>query len=299
MKQKAILLLGPTASGKTALAIQLANKFNGEIINADSRQFYKQMPIITAMPNEQEFQSALHHLFDILNPDEDFSVAKYLTLAKQKADEIIAKGKLPIFVGGTGLYIKALEFGLSPIPSADEAILQELEDLSFDELMQQLNQLDPQVAKTIKLNDRYRATVALRVIKQTGISIADWHKKPNVNMLDFDFIHLGLNPQREVLYSRINTRADKMIEQGVIAEVKKVLDQYGEQKLNSLTSIGFDIFLSSLKNEISEDKAIELFAQKQRNYAKRQVTWLKNQYPLEHTCDDIQQTLEFVSQRLK
>ena len=299
MKPKAILLLGPTASGKTALAIELANKFNGEIINADSRQFYKKMPIITAMPDEDEFAQASHHLFDILEPDDNFSAAKYINLAKQVAQDITNRGKLPIFVGGTGLYIKALEDGLSPSPRPDAELVKQLNLLSFDELISQLNELDPDVAKNIKLNDRYRAIVALRTIKQTGKSITYWQSLPNTDMLDYDFIHLSLNPEREVLYSRINKRADKMVDLGVIDEVKSLLDEYGEDKLNSLTSIGFDIFVDALKGNIEVDKAIELFAQKQRNYAKRQVTWMRNQYPNEHTCDDLNVTFEFLERRLK
>ncbi|PPR10727.1 MAG: tRNA dimethylallyltransferase [Proteobacteria bacterium] len=299
MKPKAILLLGPTASGKTALAIELANKFNGEIINADSRQFYKKMPIITAMPDDEEFAQATHHLFDILEPDDNFSAAKYINLAKQVAQDITNRGKLPIFVGGTGLYIKALEDGLSPSPRPDAELVEQLNLLSFDELISQLNELDPDVAKNIKLNDRYRAIVALRTIKQTGKSITYWQSLPNTDMLDYDFIHLSLNPEREVLYSRINKRADKMVDLGVIDEVKALLDEYGEDKLNSLTSIGFDIFVDALKDNIETDKAIELFAQKQRNYAKRQVTWMRNQYPNEHTCDDLNVTFEFLERRLK
>lgn len=294
-KQKAILLFGPTASGKTALAIQLAKKFNGEIVNADSRQFYKNMPIITAMPSVEEFAQAKHHLFDILETDAEFSVAEYLKLAKQVSDDIISRGKMPIFVGGTGLYLKALEFGLSDIPNVEKELFNKLNSMNISNLYSELKVLDEEITSKLEPTDRQRIIRALGVIKQTGISLLEWQKKPNKFMLDLDFIHLAINPEREVMYDRINKRAEKMIEQGVVVEVESVVQQYGAENLNSLTSIGFDIFLQAFKGEISMEQACEKFAQKQRNYAKRQITWLKHQFPTEFIHQDLDETFEFVA----
>ena len=295
---KSILLFGPTASGKTALAIELAKQFNGEIINADSRQFYKNMPIITAMPTADEFSQAPHHLFECLETDAEFSVADYLKEAKKVSDEIIARGKLPIFVGGTGLYLKALEFGLADIPNIEKNLFNELNNRSVEDLYNELQQLDSKMAETLKPTDTQRIIRALGVVKQTGTSLLDWQAKPNKGMLELDFIHLSINPEREVMYDRINKRADKMIEQGVIKEVESVIEKYGKDNLNSLTSIGFDIFLSAFNDELTIEEACTKFAQKQRNYAKRQITWLKHQYPSEYTHVELADTISFVKNKI-
>lgn len=296
--RKAILLFGPTASGKTSLAIQLAKKFNGEIINADSRQFYKNMPIITAMPSAEEFGQAEHHLFECLETNAEFSVADYLTRAKQVSDDIILRGKIPIFVGGTGLYLKALEFGLSDIPNIDPALFSALNNRDVAELYTELQSLDPLIAEKLKPTDTQRIIRALGVVKQTGVSLLEWQKKPNKGMLKLDFIHLAISPEREVMYDRINKRAEKMIEQGVVAEVETVVNKYGKDNLNSLTSIGFDIFLQAFNSELSMPEACDKFAQKQRNYAKRQITWLKHQYPTEYMHKDIGETFDFIKDNI-
>lgn len=298
MKPKAILLFGPTASGKTALAIELAKKFNGEIINADSRQFYKNMPIITAMPSVEEFNQAPHHLFECLETDSEFSVADYLQLAKQTSDEIISRGKLPIFVGGTGLYLKALEFGLSDIPNINPELFKQFNLSCVEDLYNELESLDAAMAEKLKPTDTQRIIRALGVVKQTGTSLLKWQEQPNKGMLDLDFIHLAINPEREIMYNRINQRAAKMLEQGVVQEVESVINKYGKNNLNSLTSIGFDIFLSAFNSEIPIEEACEKFAQKQRNYAKRQITWLKHQYPTEYTHQELDDTLKFVKNNI-
>jgi len=297
-KNKAILLFGPTASGKTSLAIELAKKFNGEIINADSRQFYKNMPIITAMPSVEEFNKAPHHLFECLETDSEFSVAEYLELARKASDDIIARGKLPIFVGGTGLYLKMLEFGLSSIPNINKELITELNSMETEELYSKLQGLDKEMSAKLEGNDRQRIIRALGVIMQTGKSLLEWQALPNEGMLNFDFIHLAINPEREVMYDRINMRASKMLELGLIDEVKSVVEKYGQERLNSLTSIGFDIFLEGFNGNLEMPDAIDKFAQKQRNYAKRQITWLKHQYPAELIHEDLNITFEFVQQKL-
>lgn len=298
MKPKAILLLGPTASGKTSLAIELAKQFNGEIINADSRQFYKNMPIITAMPSAEEFAEAPHHLFECLETDADFSVANYLALAKQVSDDIISRGKLPIFVGGTGLYLKALEFGISNIPNVSKDLFNALNSKDINDLYFELKALDKGVSEQLKPTDRQRIIRALGVIKQTGKSLLEWQKLPNEDMLDLDFIHLAINPKREIMYDRINKRAAKMIDAGVSVEVESVISKYGKDNLNSLTSIGFDIFVQAFNNEISIKEACDKFAQKQRNYAKRQITWLKHQYPTDYTHVELKDTIDFVKNNI-
>jgi tRNA dimethylallyltransferase len=298
MKQKAILLFGPTASGKTALAIELAKKFNGEIINADSRQVYKDMPIITAMPSADEFAAAPHHLFNFLDADADFSVGDYLKLAKEKADEVVSMGKMPIFVGGTGFYLKALEFGLAYIPNIEDELFKDLNSQETAILYNKLKNLDINMANKLESNDRQRIIRALGVVMQTSKSLLDWQQEPNVGMLDFDFIHLSINPDRAVMYNRINTRAKKMVDAGVINEVKNLKEKYQADRLNALTSIGFDIFLDSLNNNLNFDDACNKFAQKQRNYAKRQITWLNNQFKTDYEYDNLENTIEYVKNKL-
>ena len=298
-KSKAVLLFGATASGKTDLAIKIAQKFDGEIINADSRQFYKEMPIITAMPSVEEFAAAKHHLFDCLEVGNDFSVAKYLEMAKEVSEKIIAKGKLPIFVGGTGMYLKVLEHGISPIPATDKNLLNDLEKLSTEDLFVKLSQEDYEMALKLTSNDRQRIIRALAVIQQTGKSLLQWQKEELVGALEYDFIHLVINPPRVVLYDRINSRAAKMLGLGVMDEVDRLYKKYGFKRENALTSIGFDIFCDFFEGNISEKKAIEKFAQKQRNYAKRQLTWLKHQYKTDFEHKDLEETFEFLSECLK
>lgn len=297
-KPKAIILFGPTASGKTDLAIKIANKFNGEIINADSRQFYKEMPIITAMPTDEEFAAAPHHLFEILNPEEDFSVADYLDLARKTSEEIISRGKLPIFVGGSGLYLKVLEKGISPIPATESKMLEELEKYNSQELYEFLKSEDFKMAEKLKPNDRQRVMRALAVVRQTGISLLEWQQKEPEGALDYDFINMVIKQPREVLYNRINTRANKMLETGLMSEVETLYKKYKDLRINSLTSIGFVIFVKFFKNEITQQEAIDKFAQKQRNYAKRQLTWLKNQFNVDFEYKDVDSTFEFLQRRL-
>lgn len=295
---KAILLFGPTASGKTALAIELAKAFNGEIVNADSRQLYKNMPIITAMPTREEFAEAPHHLFECLETNAEFSVAEYLKMATQVSNDIISRGKMPIFVGGTGLYLKALEFGLADIPNIEKILFDELNNTPVEQLYAELTELDNAMAKTLKSTDKQRIIRALGVVKQTGIGLLDWQSKPNKGMLNLDFIHLAINPEREIMYDRINKRAQKMIEQGVIKEVESVINKYGKDNLNSLTSIGFDVFLQAFNNEIRLEEACDKFAQKQRNYAKRQITWLNHQYPVDYTHVNLNDTINFIKNNI-
>ena len=298
MKKQAILIFGPTASGKTALAIEIAKKFNGEIINADSRQFYKNMPIITAMPDAEEFAAAPHHLFECLETDSHFSVAEYLKLAKEKSDEIISRGKLAIFVGGTGLYLKMLEFGISPIPNIKDDLLKDLNSRETADLYAELEHLDPAMHAKLEAKDTQRIIRALGVLKQTGKSLLEWQKIPHEMALDFDFIHLAINPEREVMYNRINTRAAKMVDLGVIDEVKTVLSMYNKDRLNSLSSIGFDVFAAAFNDQMTIQEAVEKFAQKQRNYAKRQITWLRHQYPADLIHEDLDVTFEYLERKL-
>lgn len=298
MNKKALIIFGPTASGKTDLAIKLANKFNGEIINADSRQFYKNMPIITAMPSKQEFAQAKHHLFEILEPDADFSVAEYLKLAQKTADDITNRGKLPIFVGGTGLYIKMLEDGISPIPNPPKTMLDELGKQNVSDLYKQLQALDLKMADSLQATDSQRIIRALSVIKHTSKSLLEWQSLPNQGALDYDFIHIALNPERQELYNRINTRALKMLDSGLIEEIKYLNDHYAGQKLNSLTSIGFDIFNDYFSGKILIEQAIEKFSQKQRNYAKRQLTWLNNQYNADYIFDNFNNIVNFLIKKI-
>tara|TARA_Y100000782_G_scaffold41136_1_gene45688 strand:+ start:112954 stop:113928 length:975 start_codon:yes stop_codon:yes gene_type:complete len=287
-RRKAVVLFGPTAAGKTAASIHIANAFKGEVINADSRQIYQQMPIITAMPTDEERAAAPHHMFDFLAPDQTFSVGQWLNMAREKAEEIWAKGGLPIFVGGTGFYLKTLMDGISPMPETDTKLQMALEaqadEKGLDFMYAELQKIDPTWAAKVEANDRQRILRGHLAYLQTGKPLSEWHKLPPEGALDCDFVCLAISPPREVLIERINNRFLKMIEEGVVEEAKLLYDKYmkngdRENVAPSLKSIGLPVYAEYFEGYTFLDDAHETVAQQMRQYAKRQRTWLRNSYP--------------------
>lgn len=277
---KIIVILGPTASGKTDLSIALAREFNGEIINADSRQVYKEMDVATAKPPKDstckrgEFcvQGVPHHLMDIIKPNKEFSSAHFKEQASAAVEDVLGRGKLPIVVGGTGLYIWALVDNLDiPKVAPNKKLRRSFQDKSLAELVKLLNHVDPLSAKKVDLKNPRRVLRALEVAISSGDSFVTQTTKSKPR---YDFLQIGLNWPREELYARINTRVDKQIADGLEEETKKLAKKY-PWHLPSMSGIGYKQMGGYLRGEYNLKQAIERIKIDSRHYAKRQETWFK------------------------
>ena len=286
---KIIVILGPTASGKTDLALSLAKKFNGEIVSADSRQIYKKMSIGTAKP-AGEWQGknggrvyvtdgVPHYLVDIVDPGKDFSLSDYKQEANKAIGQIISRGKLPIIVGGTGLYIWALVDNLAmPQVAPNKKLRHELEVKDLSELVELLTKLDPDSAQKIDLKNPRRVLRALEVAILTGESFLK--QKSQAEPL-YNALQIGLLWPREDLYARIEQRIDKMMEQGLIKEVEALNKQKYGWNLPSMSSLGYKQIGAFLRGEISLEQAVSEFKRDSRRYAKKQMTWFKRDKRIE------------------
>ncbi|MEG0584985.1 MAG: tRNA (adenosine(37)-N6)-dimethylallyltransferase MiaA [Christensenellaceae bacterium] len=269
MKQKVYVIVGPTASGKTAAAIELAKLINGEIISADSMQIYKKMNIGTAKPTLKEMQGIVHHMIDIVEPDDDFSVAMFQKMAKECIKEIFLRGKTPIVVGGTGLYINSITYLLDFTQTIhDEVLREKLNKLDNTQLHQLLKNADEQSAQRIHPNDKKRVIRRLEIL-QSGKTDSYDFDVPNT---EHQFIISGLSTDRKLLYERINQRVDDMIQNGLIDEAKCVYNQYGG-KITSMQAIGYKEIVGFFEDKISQEECIELIRRNTRRFAKRQLTW--------------------------
>ena len=274
-----IIVCGPTCSGKTDLGVKLSLRYNGEIINADSRQIYKYTTIGTAKPTSEEMAGVKHHLFDFLEPDQDYSAYQYAETARKLIEEITTEGKLPFVVGGTGLYLKALTEGIFKSPRPDKAYRQELEALAVKNgipfLHEMLVKIDPEASAIITPNDKIRLIRALETYKTTGLTISDL-KRGGEYAKTGPALWIGLEFPRQVLYERINKRVDKMIEMGLedeVLDLRPYRDAIYTKKM-----IGYvELMDYLLDGKISRDEAIAKVKQHHRNYAKRQMTWFRRQ----------------------
>jgi tRNA dimethylallyltransferase len=278
-KPSLIIISGPTCVGKTDVAIALAEPLGGEIISADAVQVYRYMDIGTAKPSEEQRAQVRHHLIDVVNPDEPFSAALFKTMADAVIQDLHQKGH-PIFVvGGTGLYIKALTSGLFAGKEQDQLIRKRLRDeaetLGLDALYRRLQEVDPAAAARIHPNDTYRIIRALEVHEVTGQPISH-HQKVH-GFVDFRYttLKIGLTPDRNILYDRINKRVDLMLASGLLEEVKWLLDQGYPSSLKSMRSIGYRHMADYLRGRTPRDETIRLFKRDTRRYAKRQLTWFR------------------------
>ena len=280
---KIVIILGPTASGKTDLSIELAKKFNGEIISADSRQIYKKMNIGTAKPEGEwgkvsghkayVVQEVPHYLVDIVDPGKSFTLADFKEQAAEHIQEIISRGKLPIIVGGTGMYIWSLVENLDiPKVAPNSKLRRSLEKKPLSELVELLKNYDSENAEKIDLKNPRRVIRALEVFITSGGSFFEQRTKSTPL---YDILQVGLVRPREELYKRIEQRIDGQMEQGLIQEVESLMKQKYGCQLPSMSSLGYKQVATYLRGEISLEKAIEDFKRDTRRYAKRQMTWFK------------------------
>ncbi len=272
-KQKTIAITGPSSSGKTKLAVNLAKEINGEIISVDSRQIYKELDIGSAKPSLEERQGIVHHLIDIIDVTEEYTVADFCDDAKKIIKEIVSKGKTPILAGGTGLYFRVLlqDYDL-PRVAPNKELRDSLERKTSEELYKMLQSLDLELSKKIHFNNKVKIIRAIEVCMSLGIPMSEAMKKKES---EYDTLWLGLNSEnREFLYNRINKRVDCMFEQGLLKEAEHLFNKYGENKILTGT-IGYQELLSYLKGETDFETASNLLKQNTRRYAKRQISWFK------------------------
>jgi tRNA dimethylallyltransferase len=283
-KQKLIVLIGPTAVGKTKLSIELAKKFNGEIISGDSMQIYKGMDIGTAKITREEMEGIRHHLIDVKEPEESFSTAEFQELVRKKIDEISARGKMPMIVGGTGLYIQSAiyDYHFTDAPSDPEfrrTLEEEAEEKGPVSLHEKLDKVDPESASRIHPNNVRRVIRALEIIHCTGKTAGELQADQSPELM-YDTALIGLMMERELLYRRINLRVDLMMEQGLLEEVKYLYNN-GLRDCQSIQAIGYKELYDYFDDKVSLDEAIENLKQNSRRYAKRQLTWFRNKMNVE------------------
>lgn len=275
-----LVIVGPTASGKSALAVELALQFNGEIISADSMQIYKGFDIGTAKPSAEEMKSVPHYLIDTVSPLEEYSAAQFQKDASGYIDEITSRGKLPIIVGGTGLYINSLIYNIEYSEAkADDDIRRRLNDeynkYGKEYLYGKLKQIDPNAAVNIHVNNVKRVIRALEVYEITGERFSEHVERSRLRPPEYDFIIIGLNPERSYMYERIDKRVDEMIENGLVDEVKSLNNTGMLEGKTSSAGIGYKEIKEYLIGEISLETAIEKIKLGTRHYAKRQMTWFR------------------------
>jgi tRNA dimethylallyltransferase len=280
MKDKLLVLMGPTAVGKTSISIELAKRLNGEIISADSMQIYKYMDIGTAKIKKDEKEDIIHHMIDIVYPDEDYSVQNFQNRTKHLIGEINSRNKLPILVGGTGLYINSLVYKLNFAGVAkDQGIRDKYEKMAFEYgnkyLHDKLYEIDKESYEKINIRDLKRIIRALEIYELTGNTMSEYNKNFRKENDEYDLEMFCLNMNRRRLYERINLRVDQMIQEGLIDEVKQILNMGYDKNLTSLKGIGYKEIIMYLEDKISLEEAIEIIKKGSRNYAKRQLTWFR------------------------
>ncbi len=276
MKQPLLIIAGPTASGKTSLSVELALKMNGEVISADSMQVYRGMDIGTAKIRPEETKGVPHHLIDICDPDEEWNVARFCREAAASIEDISSRGRLPILCGGTGFYIHALAYGAEFAEEAtDGPLRRELEELSTDELHRRLTALDPESAASIHPNNRKRVIRALEYTMDTGERFSSYNKRLHEKPSPYQLCFLVLCMDRQELYDRIDLRVDRMIEDGLVDEVRRLKEQGMTKDMVSMKGLGYKEILDYLDGNTSLEEAVYILKRDTRHFAKRQLTWLR------------------------
>lgn len=280
MKKKILVIGGPTAVGKTELSIELSKRLNGEIISADSMQIYKYMDIGSAKVSKEEMNGVVHHLIDVVDPSENFSVADYKEQGEKAIKEIILRGKLPIIVGGTGLYINSLTCNMNFTEAEkDEEYRKDLDKLANEHgnnyIHEMLKDIDPISYKEIHANNRKRVIRALEVYKLTGKPFSSYNAGEDFYKSEYDVHYYVLTMDREKLYERINLRVDIMMEKGLLEECIKLKEMGYTSSMQSMQGIGYKEILYYLEGDVKLQEAINIIKQGSRNYAKRQLTWFR------------------------
>lgn len=280
-KNKIIVLAGPTASGKTALAIRLATLFNGEIVSADSIQIYRGMDIGSAKPTEAEKARIYHHMIDIRDPNEDYSVGDYVKEARSVIESMVAKGTVPFVVGGTGLYIRGLLGGMLDLPPSDPvvraALLKEIQEYGQSALYEKLDRIDHESAVRIGAHNTSRMVRALEIFELTGKKMSDLVDEHVFSDRPYDALFLCITPDREVLYERIDNRVENMLNTGLLQEVTNLRSMGYSSGLKSMQSLGYRHAAMILDGEADAEEAARLMKRDTRHYAKRQLTWFRSE----------------------
>ena len=276
-----VVVVGPTASGKSELAVRLAERFAGEVVNADSMQVYRGMDIGTAKPSAELLQCVPHHLLGIVAPDVNFTAADFQQQARRVIGEIHARGRMPVVVGGTGLYIRALLQGLSQSPGEDKTFRAELTGIADREgngvLLERLRSVDPETAARLHVNDRLRIIRALEVYQQSGRPFSAYQGNHGFAEAWCSSLKIGIDVPREELYRRINRRVEQMLADGLVDEVRGLLAAGYHPGLKALRSIGYKEVCAFLAGGLTLPEATELIQRDSRHYAKRQLTWFKKE----------------------
>ena len=273
-----LCIAGPTASGKTALAVELAKELDGEVVSCDSMQVYRRMDIGTAKPSREEMQGIPHHMIDVAEPDEDFSVSRYCAMAAPIVDDIVARGKTAIIAGGTGLYMDSLIRGndFAPFPSTGvrERLEAETDEVGLPAMLARLREIDPDTAD--RVSDRKRILRALEVYLETGETITEHNRKTRLIPPKYTPLWLGLDfADRGELYRRIDKRVDIMLEMGLMEEIRSLLDSGIPEKCTAMQAIGYKEFVNALEGREPLSQAAEEVKKASRHYAKRQLTWFR------------------------
>jgi len=288
MKRKLLIVAGPTAVGKTETAIQLAIRFAGEVVSADSMQIYKYMDIGSAKPTPEEQARAVHHLVDVIDPSKPFSVAEYQPMAKAAIEDVFSRGKLPIISGGTGLYVNSLIYDMDfSAPPGNKEYRRELEELAKREGSEVLHKLlaekDPAAAERIHPNNEKKIVRALEILNEGQGRVKEFSESFQPTD-DYDVILVGLERDRAELYDRINRRVDLLMDAGLVEEVKQLLDMGLAEEHISMKGIGYKEIIGYLHGEYSLEDAVELVKKNTRHYAKRQLTWFKRYETMKWFC---------------
>lgn len=285
-KKKAIIVAGPTASGKTGAAVALAKLCGGQVVNADSMQIYRDVPTLTARPDAAQMRGVPHRLFGFLRPDEKYGVVKWLNAAKKEADDVLKSGGVPVFVGGTGLYFDALMNGVNEIPDVPakvrDGVCARFDAMGRDAFLADYLQKDP----SFRFVDRQRLCRAAEVLEATGKTIGYWQDAPRKMAYDADFYTILMLPERPVLYARCDARFDEMMRKDVFAEIDALYAQNPPPDAGVLKALGVKELKAAKNGEMSLKEAVEKAKQMTRNYAKRQTTWFTRRFEAKKIISD-------------
>lgn len=304
--EKVVVICGPTASGKTSLSIELAKKINGQIISADSMQIYDEMDIGTAKPTKEEMQGIKHYLIGNVKPTNRYSVSEYKKDATNAIEETIQDNKFPIIVGGTGLYVNSLIYGIDyPEIETDLEYRKKLEEIAEKEGLNKLynmaKEIDEKAMEKISPNDQKRILRVLEIYNQTGKTKTELEIESRKNGVKYDFRVFAIDMPREILYERINKRVDIMFENGLLEEVKRLYKKYGEELYTSIQAIGYKEVIDYINGKYTKEEMIEKIKMETRRYAKRQLTWFRKIENITwlNGLNDTQSNIDIILENLK